>query len=155
MHSAPSVSYPVGPTRGLAIIFLTLCAVSQGAVMLWCYQSHSVGWRQALGQVAWLAATWLGWRSWQRLPRGRIHWSGQSWSWEIPASDVAGRVLVAVDAQSALLLRWQSPDGTDAQEATDAGSTGGDLWLWLARSSSPADWLALRRAVYSPATSHP
>ena len=141
MHSAPSVSYPVGPTRGLGLVFLALCAASLGGILLWCYQSDSVDARQGFGLLAWGASCALAWRSWRQFASGRIHWNGESWTWELPASDVAGRVSVSLDLQSVMLLRWQA-----LEESAVAAVP---VWLWVASAASTPDWLAMRRAVYS------
>ena len=137
MHSAPSVSYPVGAVRGLQFLLLGLCALSLGGIVLWAAQSHRPGWPQALGLLAWAIASALAWQGWRSVPTGRIHWNGSHWAWERPASDVPGQITVHFDAQSLMLLRWQA--------AVPAGA----VWLWAGRAASPGQWTALRRAVYS------
>jgi hypothetical protein len=46
-----------------------------------------------------------------------------------------------LDLQSRMLLRWR-------------GEGGPARWLWLERASDASHWDALRRAVYSRASTH-
>ncbi len=145
MHAPPAVSYPVGPGRVLGGGFIALSAMCHGVWALLCYQMGSVfGWPQGVVLFASCAASVLAWKAWQRWPVGRVRWGGQTWGWELPASDVQGRVAVALDLQTCLLLSWQPlwPEGSDRSKLQA-------VWLWAERSSSPGDWLAFRRAAYA------
>jgi hypothetical protein len=81
-----------------------------------------------------LAAT-----AWRRSPAGVLRWDGQGWTWEEGGLVAAGHPEIALDLQNRMLLRWQ-PEG------------GRVRWLWLEGAHAPAHWEALRRAVYSRAS---
>ncbi len=91
-----------------------------------------------------------------------MRWDGSHWYWEQPESDLAGHMHVVLDAQSQLLLHWQAQEQLPEvlPEALQARSNAmphakprsrTHLWLWAERRACPADWLAMRRAVYSRA----
>jgi toxin CptA len=84
------------------------------------------------------ASAALGWRAWLRSPVGLLRWDGSGWSWNEGGTSVAGSPEIALDLQSHLLLRWRGE--------------GGLRWLWLERASDVSHWDALRRAVYSRAS---
>ena len=48
MHSAPSVTYPVGRSRGATRILIATWALGAGCAGLSCYLFDSAGWRQLL-----------------------------------------------------------------------------------------------------------
>jgi hypothetical protein len=140
MHSAPSVSYPVGRSAFAG-------GVSAGLVLLgllvaagWTLQS-GLGWRQGTAFATVLACAGLACHGWLRSPRGVLRWDGLAWSWEEGTTVRPGTPELALDLQSRLLLRWR-PDGGSPQ------------WFWLARKAAPSHWDALRRAVYSRASTH-
>ena len=134
MQGAPSVSYPVGRSSfgGLAALGLWLLAAL--AIGSWLSTGAS-GWRAGAGLVVlvaaavWSAATWWG------TPSGRLAWDGARWAFARGAlPGERGVVTVALDLQRLLLVRW-------------AGAR--THWFWLEHARAPADWAALRRAVYS------
>ncbi|QJW85046.1 hypothetical protein HK414_20465 [Ramlibacter terrae] len=102
---------------------------------LWTVQADAAGWRQALAFGAVAVAGALAAAAWLRSPHGRLAWDGGGWRWE----EEGGRPEIALDLQSRMLLRWRS----------DAGAV---RWLAPERNAAPAHWDALRRAVYSPAS---
>ena len=135
MHAAPSVSYPVGRSR-FALVALGLAwLVGLALAALWTLQADAPGWRQALAFGAAGAAGLAAALAWRRSPSGRLAWDGGGWRWE----EEGGRPEIALDLQSRMLLRWRS----------DAGAV---RWLAVERNAAPAHWDALRRAVYSPAS---
>jgi toxin CptA len=136
MHSAPSVSYPVGRSRWAGAMLLVAWALGACATALWCVQVQPSGGR-ALPVVALVVASGVagGW-SWARHPSGTLAWDGESWSWSGERA-AGGTLEVVLDLQRLLLVRWRGP------------SSGG--WLWLEKSALPARWDDLRRAVYSRA----
>jgi toxin CptA len=141
MHTAPSVSYPVGPGRSLRVVLFLLCGVSGGGLLYLGDQTGFAGWQPIVVSLSWVLACGVALHFWRHLPRGRIHWDGRAWYWELPASDLPGQLQVGIDGQAVMLLRWQARpdhDGTDAS-----------AWMWVERAGGPDDWLALRRAVYS------
>jgi hypothetical protein len=140
MHAAPSVSYPVGrsPFAGWVLAGLWLAGLL--AAGAWSLQSGS-GWRQLAAFAALVACGSLAWHGWLRSPRGMLRWDGAAWTWEEGGSVLAGHPAIALDLQSRLLLRWRA-DGA------------GTRWLWLEQASASSHWDALRRAVYSRASTH-
>lgn len=139
MHAPPSVSYPVGRSAfaGWAAAGLGLAGLA--ALSLWILQSAAGG-RQLAALALLAACAVLAWRGWLRSPRGRLHWDGADWSWEEEgAGSFPGRPELALDLQSRLLLRWRPERGPGR-------------WLWVERASDASHWEALRRAVYSRAS---
>ena len=137
MHSAPSVSYPVGRSRFAAGLLSGCWLLGVAAVGLWSFQMRAAGWQLAasLG-VLLLTGLWAAW-NWLRAPQGLLSWDGQSWSWSAGAQAEEGTPEVGLDLQRWLLLRWS---GAAASH-----------WLWLQRARQPERWDDLRRAVYSRA----
>jgi hypothetical protein len=133
MHSAPSVTYPVGRSRLAGWLCLAAWLLGASVVALWAWQAGEPGWRQALALAALAAAGLWSLRRWVQSPAGELAWDGRAWNWA-----GGGTVAVCLDLQSLVLLRWQ-------------GEAGSAQWLWLERSLSPGRWDALRRAVYSRA----
>jgi toxin CptA len=134
MHSAPSVSYPVGRSLFAAALLLLGWLAGAGATVLWAVQVQPTGWRLAaaallLGAVGLLAA-----HSWWKAAAGTLAWDGDGWTW---AAQGSGTVSVSLDLQSWLLLRWEGE--------------GCGRWLWLERAAGAPRWADLRRAVYSRA----
>jgi hypothetical protein len=140
MHAAPSVSHPVGRSRFAGFLLLLLWLAGLAAVAAWASQSTSPGWRQLAGAFAVMAAGPLAFAAWFRSARGVLAWDGAAWTWDAPGLAVAtGRPQLVLDWQSRLLLRWR-------------GSDGRARWLWLECKSDADDWDALRRALYSRAS---
>lgn len=135
MHGPPSVSHPVGRSRFAGALMAVLAAAGLAAVSAWAWQSAAPGWRQALAFAAVAACTGIAARAWWVSPRGLLRWDGGGWLWEEGGAASAGRVGQALDLQSRLLVRFHP-------------ETGAPRWLWLERDAAPADWDALRRAVY-------
>ena len=138
MHSAPSVSYPVGRCRFAGGLMLAAWLAGALAIAAWVGALPASGARQAFGAATLLVAGLAAGASWRRQPSGLLAWDGAGWRWADGSGERAGRVAVALDLQSWLLLRWQ-------------GESSGGLWLWLERGREPQAWNALRRAVYSRA----
>src|SRR5687767_5603149 len=135
MHSAPSVSYPVGRSRFAAGLLLGAWSLGVAAVGLWSFQVRAPG-RQLGASLVLVVLTGLcaAWQ-WLRAAQGVLSWDGQSWSWSAHAQAEEGLPEVALDLQRWLLLRW-------------SGATA-SRWLWLQRARHPECWEDLRRAVYS------
>jgi toxin CptA len=137
MHSAPSVSYPVGRSRFAAGLLLGVWLLGTAAVALWSTLLRVPGWWLVasvwLVLVAGLCAVW----NWWWAPAGVLSWDGESWSWSAAGPGGTGGLKVGLDLQHWLLLRWT---GTDTSR-----------WLWLERARHAERWEDLRRAVYSRA----
>jgi hypothetical protein len=134
MHSAPSVSYPVGRSRFAAVLLLLAWLLGGIATALWWLQSQSPGWRLgAASLVLAVAGACAAWNWWHSVS-GVLAWDGQAWSW---GGRQSGVLEVCLDLQHCLLLRWRSGSASE--------------WFWLERAGSTGRWDDLRRAVYSRA----
>lgn len=138
MHAPPSVSYPVGRSLFAAGVYGLAALAGLAAVAAWSLQTP-FGLRQVAALAAVLACASLASHAWLRAPVGRLRWDGAAWHWQECGAEVPGHPEIALDLQSRLVLRWR-------------GEGGGTRWLWLAQSSAPSHWEALRRAVYSRAS---
>lgn len=138
MHSAPSVSYPVGRSRfhAMGLLVITLGGIATG--LLWRQQAQPPAWQQVLFAFVWLLGSGVAWWRWRGSPCGILRWDGQLWRWELGASGATGQLTVQLDLQRVLLLRLR------------AGS-GPATWFWLERGSETILWDALRRAAFSAA----
>lgn len=142
MHSAPSVTYPVGRSR--FALYLVLLALGCGfAVMgMGALQTGASPRFVSLGLVLCAAGGLLAGLQWWWAPAGDLSWDGLEWKWESHRDANGGvvfsQLLVSLDLQSAMLLRRQ------------VGRTASH-WFWLEQSRCTDRWDALRRAVYSPA----
>jgi toxin CptA len=139
MHAAPSVTYPVGRSRLAGQLYAVLGLAGLAAAAAFTVQSAAFGWRQVAALAAVAACGALAARGWRRSARGVLQWNGLVWEWEEGTTVDTGQPRIALDLQSHLLLRWRSAGGAHR-------------WLWARQESAPADWAALRRAVYSRAT---
>ena len=140
MHGAPSVSYPVGRCRLAAALQALVGLAGAAAVGAWLAQAPAGSMRPWFGAAALAVAGAAGWHAWRQSPTGLLAWDGTGWRWADGRGEVPGRIAIALDLEGWLLLHWQ-PEGARG------------AWLWLERSREPKAWPALRRAVYSPATS--
>ena len=144
MHSAPSVSYPVGRFSFPPGLLLVQGALHLSFLALWA-GAQPIGWLWGLAALGGAWALIWGWRSW-RAQRGWLCWDGSMWRWQLNPVQVEqslgqegiGQVKTVLDWQSILLLRWQ-PLTYEGQP--------GVHWLWLGRPACEQDWLAVRRAV--------
>jgi hypothetical protein len=95
--------------------------------------------------VAVLTGIFSLWGTWCTMqPRHwTLRWDGETWSLAFDADSRAprvGNVSVSLDLEAALLLTFSSADGQRASH----------VWLPVTRSGQPAQWHALRCALYSP-----
>jgi len=154
MNNAPSVVYPVGRCAFQGGLLVALGGVSGAVGLLFLAEMDF----RTLGVRGWLpgvaaSALWLIWMtwallSWRRSPQGSLRWEPQrrvedgingAWSW----TDRAGSepltltsVERVLDLQGCILLRL-----------SERGER--PRWAWIERSSSPARWNDLRRALVS------
>lgn len=141
MYNAPAVTYPVGRSHfqlGLTLAVMLAGAVAQGA---WWLLSVEHGTGHGLGLVLWLV--FCSWAVWRHLhtPQAQLVWDGQEWRLQAGALSLAVTPQVILDVQHSMLLCLRP----------DAGLP---LWVWPAQQAQPERWLALRRALFNPA-SHP
>ena len=138
MHSAPSVSYPVGRSRFAAVLALLAWVLGAVVIATWWSQSQSPGWRL---WGAWAVLAAVGAFAVTRCLRsaaGSLVWDGETWSWPGAGLVHTGTLEVALDFQRWLLLRCACGNATH--------------WLWVERARLAERWDDLRRAVYSRAT---
>jgi hypothetical protein len=141
MYNAPAVTYPVG--RSHFQISLTLAVVLAGAVAqgAWWLSSPTHGAGHGLGWVLCLVfGAWSVWRG-RHPPKVQLAWDGRDWRLQAGASSPPVRPQVILDVQHHLLLCLRP-------------ETGFAVWVWPAQGTQPERWLALRRALFHPA-SHP
>ncbi|SFO72079.1 hypothetical protein SAMN05216567_102302 [Variovorax sp. OK605] len=139
MHSAPSVTYPVGRSRGATRLLVVLWALGACCAGTSCYLSDSAGWRQLLLVLSVAFAGVAAGFGLRRDGAGTLHFDGLHWS--LSAGDAsrsvhAARALVALDFQSLMLLRFSEPGRARR-------------WLWVEQRAMPERWRDVRRAVYS------
>lgn len=154
MQNAPSVVYPVGRCVFYALLLSIIGLVSAvlGSFFLFGLaqrSDHAWGWTPVLaGMLLWLAWVAVAVTGWLRSLRGTLKWDattvlaeggGGAWLWSdssdpepLKLSDVEW----VMDLQNKVLLRFRSV------------STG-QRWIWVERSSHPARWNDLRRALVS------
>jgi hypothetical protein len=137
MHSAPSVSYPVGRSRFAAILLLLVWLMGLAVCTAWWVELHGTGWRAGASGLAAAAAGVAAARMWWQSPSGTLDWDGQAWTWSADQAGGSGTLEVALDLQHWLLLHWS--DNSASQ------------WLCVERASRVDRWDDLRRAAYSRA----
>ncbi len=139
MHSAPSVNYPVGRSRGATRILVVLWALGACCAGASCYLFDSAGWRQLLLVLSVAFAGVAAGFGLRRDGAGVLHFDGLQWS--LSSADAArgvrnARVLAALDFQSLMLLRLTEPGRARH-------------WVWIEQRAMPERWRDVRRAVYS------
>jgi toxin CptA len=137
MHSAPSVSYPLGRSHfhGYTLGLIGLAGTAVGA--LWLFDADVVGWRHWLFFTALFLTCIVSAETWRRTPAGRLHWDGAVWCRTDDHASVSGDLSIHLDLQNCLILSLRL-------------ATGSRIWLWPERRTDVARWNDLRRAVFSP-----
>ncbi|RYF76131.1 MAG: hypothetical protein EOO22_02995 [Comamonadaceae bacterium] len=135
MHSAPSVTYPVRPSRAAFLAWVAVWFAAWGVLALWLLAADPAP-RRVLAAAAALAvpalAAWISHRGSERALT--LVWDGQRWFLS-EAPHAIANLSVHVDLQSAMLVRVAS--GRHAR------------WIWLRAADAPPCWLDLRRAVHA------
>jgi toxin CptA len=139
MHSAPSVTYPVGRSSFAALVSLSLWAAAAAATCAWWLNSPVWSWRLAVALLLLIFAGVWAVAGWWRSPSGELGWTAEGWAWSLAPSSGAGTLRVGLDFQQWMLVRWMG--------------AGRSHWLWLERGRCAERWNDLRRAVYSHANS--
>lgn len=141
MHSAPSVSYPVGRSRVAMRWLWGIWFGGAVCVALAVLRTDGMQWRTFVLISSVLLAGVLLCLSLpgRNAPAAQLRFDGQDWSMSGAAPSGAGRVEVSLDFQFLMLIGLNEP--------------GRRRWLWLERASFPQRWVDLRRAVYSRAPS--
>ena len=136
MHSAPSVSYPVGRSRMARRLLLGIWCLGAAGLAAWCLQFSGALWRTALLALVLPVAGLAAWRA-ARLGEGaELRWNGQHWSCAGSAPCSAAHVSIHLDLQTLMLVRLR-----------ESGRAA--IWLWVERASLPSRWLDLRRALHA------
>lgn len=141
MHSAPTVTYPVG-SWSLRPLYLFALAAGGLAALTFCLQQPDA----LTAPTMWLSMTWLVslaatvWAS-RRDHSGSLKWSEGKWTWSSQTYACSGTLTVLVDVQQVLVVIMKVDDG-------------GVLWFWLRRVADPSAWPALRRAMVSTSGRH-
>ena len=141
MHSAPSVTYPVGRSRGATRILVVLWALGACCAGASCYLIDSAGWRQLLLVLSVVFSGVAAGFGLRRDGAAVLHFDGLYWSLTgaDPTRSVrAGRATVALDFQSLMLVKLAEPGRARR-------------WIWVEQRSMPERWRDMRRAVYSRA----
>lgn len=136
MHSAPSVSYPVGRSRfhgALALLMALLVALT---LLTWLLQADELGARHLAVVLLSLACTAVAVWNWFKAPVGVLTWDGLAWIWTDGDKALPVQPEVTLDLQIFMLLRL----GT--------GTLGRGIWVWPERQVAAVHWLPLRRAVF-------
>lgn len=142
MHSAPSVSYPVGRSRAWRLSLALVWLAGASLTLFWCCRVDDPGWRQWLAVACVLAGAGVAVAAWRASPVGVLHWDGAGWIWQGRAGAGSGAapagamLVVHLDLQRRLLLRLHCEGGARR-------------WLWLEQRRAPARWGDLRRAVFA------
>lgn len=142
MHSAPSVSYPVGRSHFYGRVLVGALVLGGFSLAAWIMQSDTYALKHLAAAAWWLGSATAAVVTWLRSPNGLLTWDGQSWTWT--SGLVSRQVVLSVklDSQSTLLLHWRV-----------IGASNG--WIWLERRTAPTRWLPLRRAVFAPPAANP
>ncbi|WP_418130945.1 hypothetical protein ABL849_07990 [Variovorax sp. 375MFSha3.1] len=139
MHSAPSVTYPVGRSRGATRILVVLWALGALCAGASCYLFDSVGWRHLLLVLSVVFAGVAAGFGLRQEGAGVLHFDGLYWSLtgnQASRGVHVARASVALDFQSLMLLRLSEPGRARR-------------WIWIEQRAMPERWRDLRRAVYS------
>ncbi|MBS0454819.1 MAG: hypothetical protein JSS14_26270 [Proteobacteria bacterium] len=136
MHSAPSVSFPVGRSRMARRLAWGIWALGAAALLAWCVQFAGAPWRTAILASALALAARGAWAA-SRLGEGvQLRWDGVHWSCTGTTRLGGAGASIHLDLQSLVLVRLNAPGRPAA-------------WLWLERANCPERWLDLRRALYA------
>jgi len=139
MHSAPSVSYPVGRSRRAGRLLLLVWACGATGFLAACAGAGALGWRQALLGLCVLLAGVAARAGLRRSTEpADLSFDGRRWSLSGAAPLRSAEAQVVLDLQSLLLVRLGA-----------AGRR--QRWVWLDRGLAPGDWSDLRRAAHSRA----
>jgi len=141
MRAAPAVSVKGSDSGAWLWALRFLWLLSAAVAALWAIERAD----PASLSVAALTVICLLWGAWRTMQprRWTLRWDGETWSLAFDDDSSAprvGNVKVSLDLEAALLLTFSSADGQGACH----------VWLPMIRSGQPAQWHALRCALYSP-----
>lgn len=138
--TAPPVVYPITQPRHLPWLGVSLTLVMTLPLLAW----YRVGGMPEAGfpvgvTLLWLVLSVTTCVHALRPQQGDLEWDGQAWHWHRvggPSRRFDQSPAVLLDTQWLMGLRWQVSIWTRP------------TWLWVWRKAAPADWLALRRALF-------
>ncbi|MDI1244742.1 MAG: hypothetical protein PSV24_04995 [Rhodoferax sp.] len=139
MYNAPAVTYPVGRSHFQLVLTLAVGLAGAVAQAAWWWLSAQHGAGHALGWALWLI--FCGWAVWRVIhtPQAQLVWDGQDWTLQAGTRSALVTTQVILDVQHSLLLCLLP-------------QTGSAVWVWPAQLAQPERWLALRRALFAPAS---
>lgn len=135
----PRLVYGCGPApRAVGLCLLLLGLLGAAVLLLWAFTGAGPRpWPAAAGLLLWAGVAACALRCWRRWPEGWLEWDGGQWWLRVHGAPQA--------LAAAPRMQW---DGQGFVLLSVALAVGGRRWLWLRRSSAPALWGDLRRAVY-------
>lgn len=145
MHNAPPVAFPVGRFLWGRVAWLGVVMVSALGLLAWSHLAHLSSGSCALAWSIWglCGAGSAVWARRQTLSKGRLFWSGETWSWQSPDGEGPDlQLTVGLDVGRGILLFLRLDKGADS---------GWGPWLcaWVSEGSMPSKWHGFRCAVYS------
>ena len=144
MHGSPPCAITVARFGAWRAAVAALALGALASLVAWLVSSPlgEGAWVRGGVAVAAIATLALAASLW-RQPPARLRWDGLAWTVASPAgaADVSGRMEIAVDLGSFLLLRF-----------TPAGRSGPSAgrWIPVGRAGLEHEWHAFRGAVHSP-----
>jgi len=135
---APAVRYPLSAPIFLYRALVLMLCLALCMDLAWLAMATPGDWRPWVGLLVTAGAA--GYARWHfpLTQSGQLGWDGVAWWWEGSGDPQRGVVHLRMDIQSGLLVRF-------------VVETGVSRWLWLAQSSEPGQWLAVRRAMVADA----
>lgn len=154
-YPAPSVRYRLVRSKGLAYAIFALQSVALINILAWILSGAGVPSSVSSAVIAcvgavWCATTTTGVFLWLRQVDGQLAWTGDCWQLNLTQGsdnclsepiNLGRSVGVCLDVQVFMLLHLPQSEQS--------------AWFFVARGHDPSQWLALRRAVYSPAIMAP
>jgi hypothetical protein len=124
-----------------------LAALAAWAALHWPVDAPP---RRVARALVWLVAAALAVRAWRQTEphTGLLSWDGSRWLWQTDPGTAAaapprpGELHVRLDLERWLVLEFIPAESPDAHKH--------HIWLTPGRKALPAQWHALRCAVYSP-----
>jgi len=137
MHLAPAASCQVGSTIQTALWGGAAWAMALVLLTSWLVHAYPIGLLGAVALGACLASGTAAVVSWLRMPQGQLFWDGAQWFHATGDQRLAGQIVVELDLQKFLLVRFQPLVGQRRK-------------LWMVFAGAGAEWISFRRAALAP-----